>query len=129
MSTSMITPSTTQENAKVSLNKRLESIAWGLFLIMLGCQAFVPAERVNEGYWSIGVGIILLGLNVARYRYQIRMSGFTMALGIIALITGVGELAGTDLPGLAILLILLGANLVLKPWFEELKLFGKAEES
>ncbi len=118
-----------QENEKIVLNKRLESIAWGLFLIMLGCQAFIPDERVNQGYWSIGVGIILLGLNAARYTNQIRMSGFTTVLGIIALVTGAGELAGVDLPGLAILLILLGAQLVLKPWLEERKLFGKAEES
>ncbi|HNI34283.1 MAG TPA: hypothetical protein PLV93_02735, partial [Microthrixaceae bacterium] len=84
-----------------TLNKRLESIAWGLFLILLGCQAFIPQERVNEGYWSIGVGLILLGLNGARYLNQIRMSGFTTILGLIALVTGIGELAGVDLPGLA----------------------------
>lgn len=57
------------------------------------------------------------------------MSGFTTVLGIIALATGICELAGVDLPGLAILLILLGAHLVLKPWLEERQLFGKAEES
>jgi hypothetical protein len=124
-----MTNPTGQENEKIVLNKRLESIAWGLFLIMLGCQAFIPSDRVNEGYWSIGVGIILLGLNAARYTNQIRMSGFTMVLGVIALVTGIGELAGADLPGLAILLILLGALLIVKPWFEERHLFGKAEES
>lgn len=129
MSTSNISSSPTQENLNAIENKRLESIAWGLFLIMLGCQAFVPHEQVNEGFWSIGVGIILLGLNAARYTKQIRMSGFTTVLGIIALLTGIGELAGIDLPGFAILLILLGAQLVLKPWLEERKLFGKVEES
>ncbi len=56
------------------------------------------------------------------------MSGFTTVLGVIALLTGLGELVGVDLPGLAILLILLGAYLVLKPWLGERKLFGKAEE-
>ena len=66
--------------------------------------------------------------NGVRFLNQIRMSGFTTVLGIIALITGVGELAGADLPGMAILLILLGAHLVLKPWLEEKKLFGKAEK-
>ena len=120
--------STTQDNAKALLNKQLEASAWGLFLIMLGGMAFIPDERVNEGWWSVGVGIILLGLNVARYLKGIRMSGFTTVLGVIALVTGVGELAGVDLPGLAILLILLGLNLVLKPWIEARRLFGKAEE-
>lgn len=117
------------DSAKVTLNKRLESVALGLFLIMIGGMAFIPGEQVNEGVWSIGVGLILLGLNAARYFYNIRMSGFTTVLGIIALITGIGELLGVDLPGLAILLILLGAYLVLKPWLSERKLFGKAEES
>ena len=117
------------DNAKATLNKRLESIALGLFLIMIGGIAFISKEQVNEGVWSIGVGLILLGLNVARYFNNIRMSGFTTVLGIIAIITGIGELVGVDLPGLAILLILLGAYLVLKPWISERKLFGKAEES
>jgi len=127
MSTPPSSP-TKQDNAKSLLNKQLEASAWGLFLIMLGGMAFIPDERVNEGWWSVGVGIILLGLNVARYLKGIRMSGFTTVLGVIALVTGVGELAGVDLPGLAILLILLGLNLVLKPWIEARRLFGKAEE-
>jgi hypothetical protein len=118
-----------QDPEKAALNKRMEGIAWGLFLIMLGCRFFVPSEQVNEGWWSVGVAIILLGLNAARYFNGLRMSGFTVVLGLIALITGIGELAGLDLPSLAILLILLGANLILKPWFESKKLFGKAEES
>lgn len=118
-----------QDPEKAALNKRLETIAWGLFLIMLGCRFFIPSEQVNEGWWSVGVGIILLGLNAARYFNGLRMSGFTIVLGIIALLTGIGELAGLDLPVLPILLILLGANLLLKPWFESKKLLGKAEES
>ena len=118
-----------QDPEKAALNKRLEAIAWGAFLIMLGCRFFIPDEQVNEGWWSIGVAIILLGLNAARYFNGLRMSGFTIVLGIIALLTGIGELAGLDLPVLPILLILLGANLLLKPWFESKKLFGKAEES
>ena len=117
-----------QDPEKAALNKRLEAIAWGAFLIMLGCRFFIPDEQVNEGWWSIGVAIILLGLNAARYFNGLRMSGFTIVLGIIALLTGIGELAGLDLPVLPILLILLGANLLLKPWFESKKLFGKAEE-
>jgi len=129
MTTQPSSSATPQENAKALLNKRLEASAWGLFLIMLGGMAFVPDSQVNEGFWSVGVGLILLGLNAARYVNKIRMSGFTTILGIVALISGIGELAGLDLPGLAILLILLGAHLVLKPWFEERRLFGKAEDS
>lgn len=56
------------------------------------------------------------------------MSGFTTVLGIIALLGGIAELMGmTSLEG-AFLLIILGAYLLLKPWFEKHQLFGKAEQ-
>ncbi len=120
---------TVEDKDKAALNKRLENIAWGLFLIMLGGFALVPGEIVPKGLWSIGVGLIMLGLNLARYLKKIKMSGFTTVLGIISLIGGLLELLGvTNIEG-ALLLIILGAYLVVKPWFEEKKLFGKAEES
>ncbi len=114
---------------RVALNKRLESIAWGLFLIMLGGFALVPSETIPKGVWSLGIGLIMLGLNAARYYYKIKMSGFTTFLGILSLLGGIAELVGfTSLNG-ALLLIILGAYLILKPWFEKRKLFGKAEEA
>lgn len=129
MTTNTYSSEAIKQKEKEKLNKRLEGIAWGLFLIMIGGQAFVSNEIVAEGIWPLGVGIILLGLNATRYYYNIRMSGFTTILGIIALFTGIGELFGYDLPVLAILLILLGVNLILKPWFEEQQLFGKVEDT
>ena len=61
---------TTIAPENVALNKRLESVAWGLFLIMLGGFALVPDETIPKGVWSIGVGLIMLGLNPARYFYK-----------------------------------------------------------
>jgi hypothetical protein len=113
---------------KAALNKNLERIAWGFFLIMLGGFMFLPKDRVPDGMWSIGVGVIMLGLNAARYFNQIRMSGFTTVLGILAVVGGIVQLFGVKNVEGAFLLIILGAYLVLKPWFEQRRLFGKAEE-
>jgi hypothetical protein len=114
---------------KAELNKRMEAVAWGCFLIMLGGFAFIPKQQVPEGLWSIGVGIIMIGLNVARYMKQIRMSGFTTVLGIISIVGGVVQLFGVkDVEG-AFLLIILGAYLIVKPWFDRRKIFGKAEQA
>ena len=122
-------PAPVKDPEKAALNKRLETVFWGLFLIMLGGWAFVPEETAPKGLWSIGVGLIMLGLNAARYFNKIRMSGFTTVLGILSLLGGIGDMIfRADLDG-AILLIILGAYLILKPWFEERKIFGKAEES
>jgi hypothetical protein len=122
-------PVPVKDPEKAALNKRLETAFWGLFLIMLGGWMFIPNETIPNGLWSIGVGVILLGLNAARYFNHIRMSGFTTFLGILALIGGICELFFKLDFGGAFLLIILGAYLILKPWFDERKIFGKAEES
>ena len=114
---------------KAALNKRLETAFWGLFLIMLGGQWLLRDSRLPNGLWDVGVGLILLGLNAARYFNGLRMSGFTTFLGILSLVGGLAQMVFKfDLNG-ALLLIILGAYLILKPWFDERKIFGKAEES
>jgi hypothetical protein len=113
---------------KAALNKQLETTAWGLFLVMLGVTLFFK-DLLPDGLTSIGVGLIMLGLNTARYFNKIRMSGFTTVLGVLSVIGGVVQLLGVkNLEG-AFLLIILGAFLLLKPWFDQHKLFGKAEQS
>ena len=114
---------------KAALNKRLETAFWGLFLIMLGGQWLLRDSRLPNGVWDVGVGLILLGLNATRYFNGLRMSGFTTFLGILSLVGGLAQMIFKfDLNG-ALLLIILGAYLILKPWFDERKIFGKAEES
>jgi len=119
----------TVDQKKADLNKRLETIGWGCFLLMLGGFLFVPHLIVVGGVWSIGVGVIMLGLNIARYFTGIRLSGFTTFLGILSVLVGIAQLAGVQALGGAALFIILGAYLVLKPWFDRRKIFGKAEQS
>ena len=114
---------------KIALNKRMETVAWGCFLILLGGFMFVPDNIVKGGWWSIGVALIMLGLNVARYFNKIQMSGFTTFLGIISIIGGALELAGMKGIDGAVFIIVLGGSLILKPYFDKRQLFGKAEQS
>lgn len=104
---------------KRALDKRLEAIAWALFLIMIGGLGLIPGDQVPEGTWLIGVGIIMLGLNLLRYFYGIRTSGFTIVLGTLALLSGLGDLLGIDMPVLPIILILIGANIIYKTLRED----------
>ena len=105
---------TDQKTPKGELNKRLESISWGLFLVMIGGIWLVPDAWVPDGTWLVGVGLIMLGLNVARYLNHIAISGFTAFLGAVALMIGLGDLAGIDLPLFPIILIILGLYLLFK---------------
>ena len=102
------------ENTRTS-NRNLETIAWGAFFIWWGMTElfnFLP-----HGTAAIGIGLIWLGLNAARSLSGIPTSGLTTTLGILALVLGGLELAGSvmrlpfELPVFAILLIVLGVIL------------------
>jgi hypothetical protein len=122
-------PTPVVDPEKAALNKRLETAFWGLFLIMLGGQFLLKNLNLPEGIWDVGIGLIFLGLNAARYFNGLRMSGFTTFLGILALVGGLAQMIFKFDFGGALLLIVLGAYLILKPWFDQRGLFGKAEQS
>ncbi len=94
------------------INRRYETVAWGAFFIWLGITNLI--KGLPEGSGAIGIGIILLGLNAARYWSNIPTSGFTIALGVIALVLGAAEMLRTlwnqqiDLPFFPLLLIAIG---------------------
>ena len=56
------------------------------------------------------------------------MSGFTTFLGILSIIGGIFDLLGMESANCAVLLIVLGGYLILKPYFDKRQLFGKAEQ-
>ena len=114
---------------KAALNKRLETAGWGCFLILLGGFMFIDDTVISKGIWAIALGLIFLGLNAARYFNQIKMSGFTTFIGILSVLGGIVQLLGWKSMDGAFFLIILGAYLIIKPWFDKRKLFGKAEES
>ena len=101
-----------------TLNSSFETAAWGALFIWWGITElfnFLP-----DGTGAIGIGLILLGLNVARSLNGLPTNGFTITLGILALVWGGLELAGSvlllpfELPIFAILLIVLGVILLVR---------------
>ena len=98
-----------------TLDRRLHDIGWGLLLMLTGMIWLVPAERVPQGTWLLGVAAVLLGLNVVRYVKHIAVSGFSLVLGLAALLAAFSRIWRTDLPVLAICLLIIGASLVAKP--------------
>ncbi len=99
------------ENKMIS-NRNFEAIAWGALFIWWGITVLLPS--LPDGTGLIGVGLILLGVNVARYFNGVAISWFSATIGILALVWGGLELAGAvlslpfELPVFAILLIVLG---------------------
>jgi hypothetical protein len=107
-----------EQNTRVSqLDRRLNDIGWGLLLMLTGALWLLPPAAVPSGTWLFGVAVILLAVNVARYARHIAVSGFSVALGVAALVAAVSQMWRTDPPLVAIFLLVIGASLVAKPLF------------
>jgi hypothetical protein len=98
------------------LNHDFETIAWGAFFVLWGITEMVTS--LPDGMGTVGIGLILIALNVARSWKGLPISGFSTTLGILALVLGGLELAqpylhlSFEIPYFAILLIVLGLFLV-----------------
>jgi hypothetical protein len=105
-------------NDTQTMNRNFEAIAWGALFIWWGITELVPS--LPDGTGAIGIGLILIGVNIARSLNGLPVSRFSMTLGILALVWGGLELVGVllslpfEIPVFAILLIVLGA-IILAP--------------
>lgn len=105
-------------NTFKTMDRNFEAIAWGALLIWWGITELIPS--LPEGTGAIGIGLILIGVNIARSISAIPVSRFSVTLGILALVWGGLQLLGVllslpfELPVFAIVLIVLGV-LVLAP--------------
>ncbi len=103
---------------KQSQKRDFGTIAWGAFFIWWGITELVPSLPAGSG--ALGIGLILLGLNAARYYSGEPASRFSTGVGILAVVWGGLDLAGAflhlpfEIPVFAILLIVLG-GMVLAP--------------
>ena len=101
-----------------ALNRKYETIAWGAFFIWLGVTNLFLG--LPEGVGAVGIGVLLLGLNLARYVSKIPTSGLTIFLGALALVLGLFDLARVmlhleiDLPFFPLLLIAIGVVWLLR---------------
>ncbi len=102
------------ENArKLALDRRFEGLGWAALLITLGVLWLMPENLVPRGSWLIAAGTIMLGLNAIRYAYGIRMSGFSLVVGTVALVLGLSGLFGMKLSLFPIVLIVIGVAVLL----------------
>jgi len=96
------------------LAKRLDEIALALVLIMTGALWLAPKAMFPEGTWLLGAGLIVLGLNAIRRLRGLKMSGFGIVVGLVALAAGIGRILGQELPIIPVLLIVFGVGLVIR---------------
>ena len=98
-------------------DRRRETVAWGAVFITVGGFSLIPGDQT--GIAMLGIGIIFLGLNLARYLSHIPVSPFTITLGMLALVLGILALLSPvlglqfDLSLFPIFLIVIGLYLLI----------------
>ncbi len=76
-------------NYNRSLDGRYQSVAWAALFILFGSLSLIPGDQ--NDVFVLGVGLILLGLNVARYASRLPVNAVTITLGLTA--SGLGGVA------------------------------------
>ncbi|MBE0687048.1 MAG: hypothetical protein IH585_13745 [Anaerolineaceae bacterium] len=93
-----------------------ETVAWGALFILWGITEMF--KFLPNGTGALGIGLILISLNISRVITKQPISGFTTTIGILALLAGGLEIASPylhfafDIPVFAILLLALGTILL-----------------
>ena len=92
----------------------LTSAAWGIFIIFIGSIWIVTElTRFDMGsYFALGVGLILIGLNLARRSIGTKISKFSLGLGVLALLLGLSALGGLKLPLVPTIVVIIGIFIV-----------------
>jgi hypothetical protein len=105
------------ENTRKS-NLDFGTIAWGALFILWGLTEMF--KFLPDGTGAVGIGVVLIGLNLARSWTGQPTSGFTTTFGILALLLGGLELArpylnlSFELPVFAILLLAMGTIVLVR---------------
>ena len=94
--------------------RTLTTVAWGLFFILVGgAWLYGETYRVDMGtIIAIGVGLILVGLNLARSSIGVKMSKFSLGIGVLALLIGLARYYGMKLDILPLIIILIGLFII-----------------
>ena len=90
---------------------QLDSLSWAVFFIWVGIAMLAA---VPWGWFLLGVGVLTLVTQFARWQMDIKIEGFWIACGTVFLAGGLWLLLDLPFPLAPILLILLGVVLLAK---------------
>ncbi|MBS0298194.1 MAG: hypothetical protein JSR45_17990 [Proteobacteria bacterium] len=88
---------------------KIDSVAWAGFFIWVGV---VMLAGIPWGWALIGVGALILGSELVRWRMHGTAQGFWLACGVMVLAGGVALLVDLKWPLMPTLFILLGVLLL-----------------
>jgi hypothetical protein len=103
-------------------NQRFVTLGWGLLFVWLGAWwGFLENGLLPAGAGALGLGLILVGLNVVRWLKGVPINSLSSAFGALFLILGGMKLANITLdcpclqmPVCALFMIILGGIVLVR---------------
>ena len=93
-----------------SISEKLRAIGWGAFFVWIG---LVMLLKFGSGIAALGIGVITLGIQLARRYFDLKLEGFWVVVGALFLLSGLWQLFEAGLPLVPLLLIVAGLAVVL----------------
>ena len=99
-----------QTTEKRNLSAKMDAVGWGLFFIWIGIAFLL---NVGIGIGLLGIGLITLGVQVARKNYNLELEKFWIVVGVLFVVGGLWELFNVKLPLVPLLFIVAGVAIVI----------------
>jgi hypothetical protein len=96
-------------NRGSSSEGQIDAVAWAAFFIWVGIAMLVP---VPWAWFLVGVSILILAAQFARWQMDIKIEAFWVACGVVFLAGGIWTLLDLPWPLAPILIIVLGVWLL-----------------
>lgn len=91
--------------------RKVDAVGWIIFFIWVVAAIFI--KGIPRGMGSLGIGILTLGIALARYLFGVSVTISWLLIGAAFVIAGIGEMAGSTLPLMPIALILCGVLILM----------------
>lgn len=106
-----------EEEMEIEVNPiahKLSMTSWALFFIWMG---IVLSTGLGAGYGLLGIGIIILGTQLARKLSNLSVEGFWVLVGVLLLLGAVGKLIAFGIALIPFVLILAGVVILWSVYF------------
>jgi hypothetical protein len=92
------------------LEARLDTVGWGVLFVATGAVLLIPG--LPAGSWLLAVGIVLVGVSLARVAVRLPVVLTMACVGVAALVAGAAEIAGLESAGGPLVLVAVGVTLI-----------------
>jgi hypothetical protein len=93
-----------------ALDDRVDAFGWGLLFVALGAVGLVPG--LPQDAWLVAAGAVMLGIGAVRAVLGLRINRLTTAVGIVALVVGIGGVVELGAATWPLALVVLGVAML-----------------